>query len=41
MARQHTKAPGELLDWARAGVEHRRANGEPELQLLDWIVAPR
>lgn len=38
MPRQHTKVPGELLDWARAGVEHRRANGEPELALLDWIT---
>jgi hypothetical protein len=35
--RQHTKLSGDLLDWARAGVEFRRGTGEPELTLLDWI----
>lgn len=28
---------GELLDHARAAVAHRRANGEPELLLADWV----
>jgi len=37
--RQHTKAPGELLDHARAGVEYRQTHGEPDLTLLDWIGA--
>lgn len=35
--RQHTKVPGELLDHARAAVEYRRARGEADLTLLDWI----
>jgi hypothetical protein len=38
MDRQHTKVPGDLLDHARAGVEHRRSHGEPELTLLDWMA---
>ena len=38
MDRQHTKVPGDLLDHARAGVEHRRAHGEPRLTLLEWMA---
>lgn len=36
-ARQHTKVPGDLLDWARAGVEARRAAGETDLTLVEWM----
>jgi hypothetical protein len=37
--REKTSVAGDLLDWARAGVEYRRSHGEPELQLVEWINA--
>jgi len=38
-SRDTTKVAGDLLTWARAGVEHRRRHGEPDLTLLDWVNA--
>jgi hypothetical protein len=35
--REKTSVSGDLLDWTRAGVRYRRAHGEPELQLVDWM----
>jgi hypothetical protein len=37
--REKTSVSGDLLDWVRAGVQHRRAHGEPELQLVEWMNA--
>jgi HNH endonuclease len=34
---EKTSVAGDLLDWARAGVEYRRAHGEPQLQLVEWV----
>jgi hypothetical protein len=36
-AREHTKVSGELLRWARAGLEYRRRHGQPELTLFEWV----
>jgi hypothetical protein len=37
--REKTSVSGELLDWARAGVEYRREHDEPHLQLVEWVNA--
>src|SRR3954470_4374993 len=35
--REKTSVSGDLLDWVRAGVQHRREHGEPHLQLVEWM----
>jgi hypothetical protein len=37
--REKTSVSGDLLDWVRAGVQYRRAHGEPDLQLVEWMNA--
>lgn len=35
--REKTSVSGDLLDWARVGVDYRHR--EPDLQLVDWVNA--